>query len=124
MLYALRAAQAEHRALATRLLSPELRVPQEALVAELHTLLAAERKLRGELRSITTKPMHALPFLQPGRLARFIVESGRACVVVVNKWDLVPNKDDALYRNSQKYLEARLPVVRLYSMDYPFQQRR
>jgi hypothetical protein len=39
---------------------------------------------------------------QEGRLARFIVESGRACVVVVNKWDLVPNKDDALYRSSAK----------------------
>ena len=48
---------------------------------------------------------------QEGRLARFIVESGRACVVIVNKWDLVPNKDDMLYRNSQKYIESRLPVV-------------
>ena len=34
---------------------------------------------------------------QESRLARFIVESGRACVVLINKWDLVPNKDDALY---------------------------
>lgn len=48
---------------------------------------------------------------QEGRLARFIVESGRACVVVVNKWDLVPNKDDALYRSSAKYLDDRLPAV-------------
>lgn len=48
---------------------------------------------------------------QENRLARFIVESGRACVVIVNKWDLVPNKDDMLYRNSGKYLENRLPTV-------------
>ena len=48
---------------------------------------------------------------QESRLAQFIVESGRACVVVVNKWDLVPNKDDSLYRNSNKYLEGRLPVI-------------
>ena len=32
-------------------------------------------------------------------------------MVVVNKWDLVPNKDDSLYRNSNKYLEGRLPVI-------------
>jgi GTP-binding protein len=48
---------------------------------------------------------------QENRLARFIVESGRACVVIVNKWDLVPNKDDMLYRNSGKYLEGRLPTI-------------
>jgi len=48
---------------------------------------------------------------QEGRLARFIVEAGRACVVLVNKWDLVSNKDDLLYRNSGKYLGARLPQL-------------
>lgn len=48
---------------------------------------------------------------QEHKLSRFIVESGRACVVLVNKWDLVPNKDDSLYRNSGKYLESRLPAV-------------
>ena len=48
---------------------------------------------------------------QESRLARFIVEAGRACVVVVNKWDLVPNKDDKLYKSSQRYLEGRLPSV-------------
>jgi len=48
---------------------------------------------------------------QESRLARFIVESGRACVVLINKWDLVPNKDDALYRTSKKYLQKRLPQI-------------
>jgi len=48
---------------------------------------------------------------QEGRLARFIVESGRACVVLINKWDLVGNKDELLYRNSKRYLEQRLPQV-------------
>jgi len=48
---------------------------------------------------------------QEGRLARFITEAGRACVVLINKWDLVSNKDDLLYRNSGKYLSQRLPQV-------------
>ena len=48
---------------------------------------------------------------QEGRLARFVVEAGRACVVLINKWDLVPDKDDLLYRNSGKYLDRRLPMV-------------
>ena len=39
------------------------------------------------------------------------MEAGRACVVLVNKWDLVSNKDDLLYRNSGKYLGARLPQL-------------
>jgi len=48
---------------------------------------------------------------QEQRLASFIVESGRACVVVVNKWDVIQNKDDKLYANSKRYLERRLPSV-------------
>ncbi|KAL3892830.1 MAG: hypothetical protein SGPRY_014742, partial [Prymnesium sp.] len=48
---------------------------------------------------------------QEERLASFIVEAGRACVVVVNKWDVIQNKDDKLYANSKRYLEKRLPSV-------------
>lgn len=48
---------------------------------------------------------------QETRLSQFIVDSGRACVVLVNKWDVIANKDDALYRNSKRYLEKYLPAV-------------
>lgn len=41
-------------------------------------------------------PSAALIFGQENRLARHIADSGRACVVLVNKWDLVPDKDDRL----------------------------
>merc|ERR1740124_992927 len=36
---------------------------------------------------------------------------GRGCVVVVNKWDLVANKDDRLYRTSRSYVESKLTDV-------------
>ena len=29
---------------------------------------------------------------QEERLASFVVESGRACVIIVNKWDIIANK--------------------------------
>jgi len=48
---------------------------------------------------------------QEERLASFVVESGRACVIIVNKWDAVTNKDDKLYRTSKAYLEKRLPSI-------------
>jgi len=48
---------------------------------------------------------------QEMNLANFIAESGRACVIVVNKWDAVSEKDDKLYRTSKAYLENRLPTV-------------
>jgi len=48
---------------------------------------------------------------QESRLSTFANEAGRACVVVVNKWDLVANKDDRLYRTSRSYVESKLSDV-------------
>ena len=48
---------------------------------------------------------------QEARLSTFANEAGRACVVVVNKWDLVANKDDRLYRSSRAYVESKLSDV-------------
>merc|ERR1740130_1801627 len=49
--------------------------------------------------------------LKEARLSTFANEAGRACVVVVNKWDLVANKDDRLYRTSRSYVESKLTDV-------------
>ena len=49
---------------------------------------------------------------QEARLAGFIEEHGRACVVVVNKWDLVASKDDKLYRTSRQYMQQKLAPVK------------
>ena len=48
---------------------------------------------------------------QEGRLARFIVEAGRACVVLVNKWDTVGEKDDRMYKWSRELLQTKLRSV-------------
>ena len=48
---------------------------------------------------------------QEARLSTFANEAGRACVVVVNKWDLVASKDDRLYRSSRAYVESKLSDV-------------
>uniref|UniRef100_A0A7S4FA39 GTPase Der n=1 Tax=Chrysotila carterae TaxID=13221 RepID=A0A7S4FA39_CHRCT len=48
---------------------------------------------------------------QETTLANFIAESGRACVVVVNKWDAIAEKDDKLYRTSKQFLQNKLPSV-------------
>jgi len=48
---------------------------------------------------------------QESRLSQFIADAGRACVVVVNKWDAVAQKDDRVYRTSREYLLSSLPAV-------------
>eukprot|EP00316_Scyphosphaera_apsteinii_P000204 CAMPEP_0119305162 /NCGR_PEP_ID=MMETSP1333-20130426/6223_1 /TAXON_ID=418940 /ORGANISM="Scyphosphaera apsteinii, Strain RCC1455" /LENGTH=1076 /DNA_ID=CAMNT_0007308185 /DNA_START=71 /DNA_END=3301 /DNA_ORIENTATION=+ len=75
--------EAKQQALAASLSSPEWRVPSEATVAELHSLICAEQVMRAEMRVVVNKPLHALPYLQPGRLARMIGpadDSARAAV--------------------------------------------
>ncbi|MCO5559779.1 hypothetical protein L7F22_013383 [Adiantum nelumboides] len=42
-------------------------------VKNYYSLLEQSRKLRGEIRKIVLSPQHALPFLQPGRLARVLI---------------------------------------------------
>jgi GTP-binding protein len=48
---------------------------------------------------------------QEGRLAQFAIDAGRACVVIVNKWDLVDKKDDRTYKDSRRYVNEELPMI-------------
>jgi GTP-binding protein len=45
-------------------------------------------------------------------LAQKISDDGRACVLIVNKWDAVANKDSNTYDKSVKYFREELPQVR------------
>ncbi len=46
--------------------------------------------------------------LQDFRLAERIVMEGRACVIVVNKWDTVPEKTDKTMRDYDEQARLRL----------------
>lgn len=48
---------------------------------------------------------------QDFRLAELIAAEGRACVVVVNKWDAIPSKDNNTLSNYQKELLAQLRPI-------------
>lgn len=49
---------------------------------------------------------------QDMQLGELVRDAGAACVVVVNKWDLVDDeRSDKLYRQSREYLAANLPTV-------------
>eukprot|EP00591_Stephanopyxis_turris_P008741 CAMPEP_0195527394 /NCGR_PEP_ID=MMETSP0794_2-20130614/29026_1 /TAXON_ID=515487 /ORGANISM="Stephanopyxis turris, Strain CCMP 815" /LENGTH=590 /DNA_ID=CAMNT_0040658291 /DNA_START=309 /DNA_END=2081 /DNA_ORIENTATION=- len=45
-------------------------------------------------------------------LAQKISDDGRACVIIVNKWDAVIDKDETTYSKSVKYFREELPQVR------------
>ncbi len=45
-------------------------------------------------------------------LALRIEQEGRACVIAVNKWDLVDNKDDSTYSKTLKSIRESLPNLR------------
>ena len=45
------------------------------------------------------------------RLAELIAAEGRACVVVVNKWDAVPNKETNTLRDFEADLKAQLRPI-------------
>lgn len=47
---------------------------------------------------------------QDEKLAERIVEEGRGCIVLVNKWDLV-EKDVHTYEKAQKYVQTRLAAI-------------
>jgi GTP-binding protein len=49
---------------------------------------------------------------QDRTLAQKISDDGRACVIVVNKWDAVVNKDSNTYDKSVKFFREELPQVR------------
>lgn len=62
--------QAELAEVLAKLNSPELKIPKEARVAELHAARLSQIKLRDQLRAFVNQPIHALPFIQAGRLAQ------------------------------------------------------
>ena len=45
-------------------------------------------------------------------LAQKVSDDGRACVIVVNKWDAVLDKDSSTYDTSVKYFRVELPQIR------------
>lgn len=49
-----------------------IHIEDEDNIKNYYGLLEQNRKLRGEIRKIVLSPQHALPFLQPGRLARVL----------------------------------------------------
>jgi GTP-binding protein len=49
---------------------------------------------------------------QDMQLGELIRDAGAACIVVVNKWDLVDDeRSDKMYRQSREYLSVQLPTV-------------
>ena len=49
---------------------------------------------------------------QDRTLSQRIADDGRACVVLLNKWDVVPEKSDKTYLDSMAYVKDMLPAVR------------
>ena len=45
-------------------------------------------------------------------LAEHIDQEGRACVIVLNKWDAVRNKDDKTYLKAVENIRANLPSLK------------
>lgn len=45
-------------------------------------------------------------------LAQRIADEGKSCVIALNKWDLVPNKDDKTYLAAEENIRLSLPVLR------------
>lgn len=45
-------------------------------------------------------------------LAERIADEGRACVIALNKWDIVPNKDEKTYLKAIDNIRSNLPILR------------
>ena len=45
-------------------------------------------------------------------LAQRIADEGRSCVIALNKWDAVPQKDDKTYLKAIEHVRQYLPVLR------------
>lgn len=48
---------------------------------------------------------------QDAELAERIVDEGKACVLVGNKWDALGKKDNRIYNDLQRHVRDRLPMV-------------
>ena len=49
---------------------------------------------------------------QDRALAERIADEGRACIICLNKWDIVPNKDDKTYIAAIENIRSNLPELR------------
>lgn len=45
-------------------------------------------------------------------LAQRIADEGRSCVIALNKWDIVPDKDDKTYIKAVENIRSNIPVLR------------
>jgi GTPase len=45
-------------------------------------------------------------------LAERISDEGRSCVIALNKWDLIPNKDDSSYIKAVEHIQSNLPTLK------------
>jgi GTP-binding protein len=44
-------------------------------------------------------------------LSNTIAAEGRACIIVLNKWDVIPNKDGSMYHQGVEYVHEALPRI-------------
>ncbi len=45
-------------------------------------------------------------------LAERIASEGRSCVIALNKWDLIPNKDDSTFQKAVDHVRSSLPTLK------------
>jgi GTP-binding protein len=45
-------------------------------------------------------------------LAERISDEGRSCIIALNKWDLIPNKDDDSYNKACEHIRSNLPTLK------------
>ena len=45
-------------------------------------------------------------------MAERIHEEGRSCIIALNKWDLVPQKDDKTYLKAIENIRNALPILK------------
>lgn len=57
------------------------------------------------------EPELVLPHPQDFKLAERIASEGKACVIVVNKWDTVPNKETNTIKQWEEAIRDRLRTL-------------
>ena len=45
-------------------------------------------------------------------LAERIADEGRSCIIILNKWDAIANKDDKTYLKAVENIRSQLPILR------------